>query len=86
MKESKSYNISVEGECEKYYFDHLAELINNYEKATYKVKFSIKKKNPLSFAKTRNNIYAQKGKKSEGYINEATLYFKIILRGNVLKN
>lgn len=70
MKESLSYNIYVEGEvCEKLYFQHLATLINNCDYATKKVKFFIKEKiSPISFYKSRINIYAQKinGKKNDG--------------------
>ena len=74
MKESKSYKISIEGEvCEKLYFEHLEMLINNCNKALYKAKFFVKKKNPLSFAKSRSNIYASKGNKHEGFIK----YFHI---------
>lgn len=73
MKESKLFNISVEGECELYYFEHLQNLINNCYSATYKAKFFIKKKNPLSFAKSRNNVYCQKGSKGAGFIK----YFHI---------
>lgn len=60
-KESNSYNISVEGEnCETLYFEHLAKIINDYEPALYKAHIFPKKKNPLSFAKSRINIYSGK--------------------------
>ena len=69
IKECLSYKISVEGEnCEVLYFDHLQELINDYEPAKYKVSFDVKPKNPLSFAKSRTTQYAKKGKKTDGYI------------------
>ena len=69
IKECLQYNISVEGEnCELLYFEHLKKLINECEKAKYKVNFFIRAKNPSSFAKSRISIYTQKGKKSEGYV------------------
>lgn len=78
IKECLSYKISVEGEnCEALYFEHLQELINDYEPAKYKVSFDIKPKNPLSFAKSRTTQYAKKGKKTDGYIN---LYMYKILK------
>ena len=71
LKQCLSYNISVEGEvCEKLYFEHLARLINECEKATYKVSFFVKKKTPASFYKSRVNTYAKKkkAKNGDGYI------------------
>lgn len=69
IKECLQYNISVEGEnCELLYFEHLKKLINECEKAKYKVNFFIRAKTPSSFAKSRISIYTQKGKKSEGYV------------------
>ena len=64
IKECLQYNISVEGEnCELLYFEHLKKLINECEKAKYKVNFFIRAKNPSSFTKSRISIYTQKGKK-----------------------
>ena len=63
LKQSLSYNISVEGEvCEKLYFEHLAKLINECDGAVYKVAFFVRKKNPSSFYKSRVNTYAKKKK------------------------
>lgn len=58
IKECLQYNISVEGvNCELLYFEHLKELINECEKAKYKVNFFIRAKTPSSFAKSRISIY-----------------------------
>ena len=52
MKESRSYNISVEGDvCEKIYFEHLEMLINNCSEATFKAKFFCKEKESTIFCK-----------------------------------
>ena len=75
LKQSLRYNISVEGEvCEKLYFEHLSRLINECDKATYKVSFDIKKKNPSSFYKSRVNTYARKKK---GKAKECITYFHV---------
>ena len=42
MKKTCKYYLSVEGETEKWYFEHLQNLINNNREIPYKVKFSIK--------------------------------------------
>ena len=75
LKQSLRYNISVEGEvCEILYFEHLSRLINECDKATYKVSFDIKKKNPSSFYKSRVNTYARKKK---GKAKECITYFHV---------
>ena len=66
IKPCKSYKISVEGiNCEVLYFEHLQELINEYDAAEYKVNFYVKKKNPLSFAKSRITAFSKKNKKND---------------------
>ena len=68
IKECLQYNISVEGEnCELLYFEHLKKLINECEKAKYKVNFFIRAKTPSSFAKSRISIYTQKGNKKRTF-------------------
>ncbi len=51
---NKTYTITVEGECEKYYFEHLKKLINNIPNRKYNCEFkpaiSLNKK-PLGYAK-----------------------------------
>lgn len=43
-KESRQFNISVEGvNCEKMYFEHLSKLINSSDRSTYNLKVSPKK-------------------------------------------
>lgn len=60
-KESNKYYLSVEGETEKWYFEHLQNLINNDEKIPYKVKFDIKiNKSIKSRAKSITAIYKTK--------------------------
>ena len=39
----KKYYLSVEGDTEQWYFEHLQELINNNNEIPYKVKFIIRK-------------------------------------------
>ena len=41
MKKVNSYYFSVEGENEKWYFEHLQNLINKSDKSTFNVKFII---------------------------------------------
>ena len=41
-KVTNNYYLSVEGETEKWYFNHLQNLINNSDKASHKVIFNIK--------------------------------------------
>lgn len=51
-KESRQFNISVEGiNCEKMYFDHVAELINTSNENKYNAKITCKKTSPGQFAK-----------------------------------
>ena len=51
-KESRQFNISVEGiNCEKMYFEHLAKLINRSDRNTYNLKVDPKKMSPLEYAK-----------------------------------
>lgn len=50
-KESRNFNISVEGiNCETMYFEHLAKLINS-SNSTYNLKVDPKKMGPLEYAK-----------------------------------
>lgn len=60
MKKVNSYYFSVEGENEKWYFEHLQNLINNSEESIFNVKFNIKiDKSPLSRIKAINvPVYA----------------------------
>ena len=51
-KESRQFNISVEGiNCEKMYFEHLAKLINSSDRNTYNLKVDPRKMSPLEYAK-----------------------------------
>ena len=51
-KESRQFNISVEGiNCETMYFEHLAKLINSSDRNTYNLKIDPKKMSPLEYAK-----------------------------------
>ena len=51
-KESRQFNISVEGAvCEKLYFEHLAWLINNSSRNIYTMQVKPKKMSPLEYAK-----------------------------------
>lgn len=51
-KESRQFNISVEGiNCEKLYFEHLAKLINSSGRNTYNLKVDPRKMSPLEYAK-----------------------------------
>ena len=54
---NQTYSLTVEGECEKLYFNHLKKLINNEEKrianCQYEPSISVKK-NPLKQAKALN--------------------------------
>lgn len=55
------YYLSVEGETEKWYFEHLQELINNSKQIPYKVKFDIKvSKSIISRTKLIPAIYKTK--------------------------
>ncbi len=52
-KTTKKYYFSVEGETENWYLKWLQEIINNTEKAAYKVSIDCPvKKNPLKYAKS----------------------------------
>ena len=52
MKESRQFNISVEGiNCEKMYFDHLATLINTSGQNKFNASMNCRKASPSSFAK-----------------------------------
>lgn len=71
-KESRQFNISVEGiNCEKMYFEHLAKLINSSDRSTYNLKVDPKKMSPLEYAK--RNAYKpvdkKKGNKKIPYIH-----------------
>jgi len=60
-KVCNKYYLSVEGETEKWYFEHLQELINNEEELPYKVKFDIKiNKSIISRAKSISAIFKVK--------------------------
>ena len=55
MKKVNSYYFSVEGENERWYFEHLQNLINSSEEAVFNVQFIIKiDKSPLSRIKAIN--------------------------------
>lgn len=52
IKQNREYYVSVEGETEKWYFEHLKKLINQCDDALFKVKMEPRvKKSPLSFVK-----------------------------------
>ena len=61
MKKVNSYYFSVEGENEKWYFEHLQKLINCSEEAVFNVQFNIKiDKSPFSRIKAINvPVYAK---------------------------
>lgn len=50
-KESRHFNISVEGECEQLYFMHLKGLINNSDTNTYKLSLNVKVGSPFECVK-----------------------------------
>ena len=57
-KECNKYYLSVEGETEKWYFEHLQKLINNEEDILYSVKFILKiSKSIISSAKSIPAIF-----------------------------
>lgn len=57
-KVCNKYYLSVEGETEKWYFEHLQDLINNSEESQNKVKFDIKiNKSITSRAKSISAIF-----------------------------
>lgn len=69
-KETRQFNISVEGiNCERMYFEHLAKLINESD-ATYNMKPNCKKISPLDFAKRNSHLPPDKyGKNKIPYIH-----------------
>lgn len=71
-KESRQFNISVEGAvCERLYFEHLASLINDSGRNTYNMQVKPKKMSPMEYAK--RNAYKpterQKNSKAVPYIH-----------------
>lgn len=71
-KESRQFNISVEGvNCEKMYFEHLAYLINNSGTNTYNLKIDPKKMSPLEYAKRNayKPVEKRKNQKNIPYIH-----------------
>jgi hypothetical protein len=57
MKENRKFDLSVEGETEKWYFEHLRTLINNIAHFSfrYTISYNLKvEKNPVSFVKSVN--------------------------------
>ena len=72
-KESRQFNISVEGAvCEKLYFEHLALLINNSSRNIYNMQVKPKKMSPLEYAK--RNAYKPVEKRGR---NKAVPYIHI---------
>ena len=70
-KESRQFNISVEGiNCEKMYFEHLAKLINSSD-ATYNLKVDPRKMTSMQYAKRNAHrpIEKWKGNKKLPYIH-----------------
>ena len=62
-KESRQFNISVEGlNCEKMYFEHLAKLINSSD-STYDLKVAPRKMSPIQYA--RRNAYKPVAKRKD---------------------
>ena len=60
-KISNQYYFSVEGETEKWYFEHLQKLINNDNQIPFKVNFDIKiNKSIISRAKSISAVYPTK--------------------------
>ena len=71
-KESRQFNISVEGiNCEKMYFEHLAKLINTSDKSTYNLKIAPRKMSPLEYAKRNAHkpVGKRKGNENIPYIH-----------------
>lgn len=70
-KESRQFNISVEGiNCEKMYFEHLAKLINSSNESKYNLKISPRKMSPLEYAKRNaHRPVEQRGNKKLPYIH-----------------
>lgn len=57
MLKTEKYYFSVEGETEIYYLEWLEAMINASPNKECKVKFQIKKRNPLSYSKNLNVLY-----------------------------
>ncbi|MHB1484891.1 MAG: RloB domain-containing protein [Saccharofermentanales bacterium] len=58
MKKTNLFYFSVEGENEKWYFEHVQRIINQMESSTYNVKMEIKiQKSPLKHSKTISSLY-----------------------------
>lgn len=55
-KTQKSYFISIEGETEKWYFEHLEKLINACETRKQDVKFKIVIEKRLGFASRQSSV------------------------------
>ena len=71
-KESRQFNISVEGiNCEKMYFEHLAKLINSSDRNTYNLKVDPRKMSPMEYAKryAHKPMEKRKGNKRIPYIH-----------------
>ena len=71
-KESRQFNISVEGiNCEKMYFEHLAKLINSSDRNTYNLKVDPRKMSPMEYAKRNAHkpMEKRKGNKRIPYIH-----------------
>ncbi len=70
-KESRQFNISVEGiNCEKMYIEHLAKLINSSD-STFNLKVAPRKMSPMQYARRNAHrpVEKQKGKKKLPYIH-----------------
>ena len=70
-KESRQFNISVEGiNCEKMYFEHLARLINSSD-STYNLKVDPRKMSPMQYARRNAHkpVEKRKGNKKLPYIH-----------------
>lgn len=52
IKQNRTYYFSVDGYTEKWYLEHLKDLINKSPEAAYKVKWKPEIKSPSSYAKT----------------------------------
>lgn len=62
-KESRQFNISVEGiNCERMYFEHLSKLINQSNRNRYNVKINSRKISPEQFAKRNAHRPIEKNK------------------------
>ena len=52
IKPAQQFYLTVEGETEISYFEHLKNLVNACDNAEYKLKLVIRKQNPISFIKS----------------------------------